>query len=237
MCSPTASGSSTTARSSPRERPTRSRPRSAARRSRSSPQTRRTRRGWQTILSGFGEPVASVRGVAVRLAGEADLAGHRPRPRCARMSRSRQLQLHQPSLDDVFLAKTGRSLEGSRRRMSRRRRHGEAARRRPGLRARPPIGRANAAAACQRDHAARLPVDAARGQLGRPEGGDAPAGLSDPVDPRLHPRCPVHPGSPVRDHERRHRPRARHPDRIPEPHLAHADRGRSPCCSVSSAGR
>ena len=24
-----------------------------------------------------------------------------------------QLQLHQPSLDDVFLAKTGRSLEGS----------------------------------------------------------------------------------------------------------------------------
>ena len=30
-----------------------------------------------------------------------------------RASRSSQLQLHQPSLDDVFLAKTGRSLEGA----------------------------------------------------------------------------------------------------------------------------
>ena len=64
------------------------------------------------ILAGFGEPVTSVRGVAVRLAGEADLAGI-VRALDAENVPVRQLQLHQASLDDVFLAKTGRSLEGS----------------------------------------------------------------------------------------------------------------------------
>src|SRR5262249_33691743 len=64
------------------------------------------------ILSRFGEPVASVRGVAVRLrSGQADLAG------IVRAADSEglavaSLQLHQPSLDDVFLVNTGRSLEG-----------------------------------------------------------------------------------------------------------------------------
>jgi ABC-2 type transport system ATP-binding protein len=65
------------------------------------------------ILARFGEPVASVRGIAVRLqTGQADLAEivraldgeHLP---------VAQLQLHQASLDDVFLSKTGRSLEGA----------------------------------------------------------------------------------------------------------------------------
>ncbi len=65
-----------------------------------------------TILARFGEPVTSVRGVAVRLAGEADLAGI-VRALDAEHVPVRQLQLHQASLDDVFLAKTGRSLEGS----------------------------------------------------------------------------------------------------------------------------
>jgi ABC-2 type transport system ATP-binding protein len=65
-----------------------------------------------TILAGFGEPVTSVRGVAVRLTGEADLAGI-VRALDAEHVPVRQLQLHQASLDDVFLAKTGRSLEGS----------------------------------------------------------------------------------------------------------------------------
>jgi ABC-2 type transport system ATP-binding protein len=64
------------------------------------------------ILAGFGEPVTSVRGVAVRLAGEADLAGIVRALDAERVSVG-QLQLHQASLDDVFLAKTGRSLEGS----------------------------------------------------------------------------------------------------------------------------
>src|ERR671915_558240 len=66
------------------------------------------------ILERFGErTAASPKGVAVRLVhGEEDLA---------EISRAlddqgvhvEQLQLHAPSLDDVFLAKTGRSLEGA----------------------------------------------------------------------------------------------------------------------------
>jgi len=66
-----------------------------------------------SILARFGEPVASVRGVAARLrTGQADLA------EIVRAFDNEglavgQLQLHQPSLDDVFLFKTGRSLEGA----------------------------------------------------------------------------------------------------------------------------
>jgi ABC-2 type transport system ATP-binding protein len=65
------------------------------------------------ILAGFGEPVASGRGVAVRLqTGQADLAAIVRALDGERVAVA-QLQLHQPSLDDVFLAKTGRSLEGA----------------------------------------------------------------------------------------------------------------------------
>jgi ABC-2 type transport system ATP-binding protein len=65
------------------------------------------------ILAGFGEPVASIRGVAVRLqTGQADLA-EIVRALDGEHVKVAQLQLHQPSLDDVFLAKTGRSLEGA----------------------------------------------------------------------------------------------------------------------------
>jgi len=64
------------------------------------------------ILARFGEPVASVRGVAVRLrSGQADLAGI-VRAADGEGLAVESLQLHQPSLDDVFLVKTGRSLEG-----------------------------------------------------------------------------------------------------------------------------
>jgi ABC-2 type transport system ATP-binding protein len=64
------------------------------------------------ILSRFGESVASVRGVAVRLrTGQADLA-EIVRTADGEGLAIASLQLHQPSLDDVFLAKTGRSLEG-----------------------------------------------------------------------------------------------------------------------------
>jgi ABC-2 type transport system ATP-binding protein len=49
----------------------------------------------------------------VRLAADdGDLAGI-VRALDAEHVRVEQLQLHQPSLDDVFLAKTGRSLEGA----------------------------------------------------------------------------------------------------------------------------
>ena len=65
------------------------------------------------ILGRFGERVTSTRGVAVRLrAGEADLV-EVVRALDAEGVRVENLQLHQPSLDDVFLAKTGRSLEGA----------------------------------------------------------------------------------------------------------------------------
>ncbi len=65
-----------------------------------------------TILGRFGEPCGSVAGVAVRLSGDADLVGI-VRALDAENVKVENLQLHQPSLDDVFLAKTGRSLEGA----------------------------------------------------------------------------------------------------------------------------
>ncbi|MDX6507760.1 MAG: type transport system ATP-binding protein [Gaiellaceae bacterium] len=65
------------------------------------------------ILERFGEPVGSTKGVAVRLGpgdvGLADIV----RALDADGLEPDNLQLHQPSLDDVFLAKTGRSLEGA----------------------------------------------------------------------------------------------------------------------------
>jgi len=65
------------------------------------------------ILARFGDPCASSDGVAVRLrSGEADLVGI-VRALDAEHLKVEHLQLHQPSLDDVFLAKTGRSLEGA----------------------------------------------------------------------------------------------------------------------------
>jgi ABC-2 type transport system ATP-binding protein len=64
------------------------------------------------ILSRFGEPCGSTKGVAVRLrTGETDLAGI-VRALDGEDVKVEHLQLHQPTLDDVFLAKTGRSLEG-----------------------------------------------------------------------------------------------------------------------------
>jgi ABC-2 type transport system ATP-binding protein len=66
------------------------------------------------ILARFGDPCASSdNAVAVRLrSGETDLVGI-VRALDAEQLKVEHLQLHQPSLDDVFLAKTGRSLEGA----------------------------------------------------------------------------------------------------------------------------
>jgi ABC-2 type transport system ATP-binding protein len=65
------------------------------------------------ILARFGDPCSSSNGVAVRLrTGEGDLA-EIVRALDADQLKVEHLQLHQPSLDDVFLAKTGRSLEGA----------------------------------------------------------------------------------------------------------------------------
>ncbi len=66
------------------------------------------------ILEQFGEPTGgSAKGVAVRLEhGVEDLAGI-VRALDAEGIKLQNLELHAPSLDDVFLAKTGRSLEGA----------------------------------------------------------------------------------------------------------------------------
>jgi ABC-2 type transport system ATP-binding protein len=66
------------------------------------------------VLARFGEAVAaSPKGAAVRLAGgEAQLA-EVVRAFDAEDIPVEHLQLHAPTLDDVFLAKTGRSLEGA----------------------------------------------------------------------------------------------------------------------------
>ena len=66
------------------------------------------------VLSRFGESVSSSpKGAAVRLSGgDAQLADV-VRALDAEDIRVEHLQLHAPTLDDVFLAKTGRHLEGS----------------------------------------------------------------------------------------------------------------------------
>jgi ABC-2 type transport system ATP-binding protein len=66
----------------------------------------------ERILDGFGELQPSTTGVAVRLDGRGDLA-EVVRALDSAHVRVADLHLHAPTLDDVFLAKTGRSLEGS----------------------------------------------------------------------------------------------------------------------------
>jgi ABC-2 type transport system ATP-binding protein len=67
----------------------------------------------EAVLSQFGEPAAaSPKGVAVRLAGGSESLGQVVRALDGEGLEVAHLQLHAPSLDDVFLAKTGRSLEG-----------------------------------------------------------------------------------------------------------------------------
>jgi ABC-2 type transport system ATP-binding protein len=66
------------------------------------------------VLDRFGERAgASPRGVAVRLAGGESELAEVVRALDAEGIAIEHLQLHAPSLDDVFLAKTGRSLEGA----------------------------------------------------------------------------------------------------------------------------
>ena len=128
--SPTASGSSTAARSSPRAPPRRSRPRSAGRRSRRCPRDPAEHGAWPTVL-------LPLRRARRRRADAASPSGS-PRQRRTRRGgpgarqrghRVADLQLHAPTLDDVFLEKTGRKLEGAgpRRERGRRARRSSAA--------------------------------------------------------------------------------------------------------------
>jgi ABC-2 type transport system ATP-binding protein len=66
------------------------------------------------VLARFGEPAAhSPKGVAVRLSNGAERLADIVRALDDDGVAVAHLQLHSPSLDDVFLAKTGRSLEGA----------------------------------------------------------------------------------------------------------------------------
>jgi ABC-2 type transport system ATP-binding protein len=68
----------------------------------------------RALLARFGEPAAAgPKGVAVRLGEGVDELGAVIRVLDAEQVRYDDLRVHQPSLDDVFLAKTGRSLEGA----------------------------------------------------------------------------------------------------------------------------
>jgi len=65
-------------------------------------------------LCRFGEQAgSSPRGVSVRLDGGESQLAEVVRALDAEGIAIEHLQLHAPSLDDVFLAKTGRSLEGA----------------------------------------------------------------------------------------------------------------------------
>ncbi|HXS47386.1 MAG TPA: ATP-binding cassette domain-containing protein [Solirubrobacterales bacterium] len=67
------------------------------------------------VLSPFGEKTGATRrtGASVRLEGGESQLADVVRALDAEAIAIEQLQLHAPSLDDVFLAKTGRSLEGA----------------------------------------------------------------------------------------------------------------------------
>jgi ABC-2 type transport system ATP-binding protein len=65
------------------------------------------------ILERYGERVASTKGAAVRLTDGQFGLYEIVRALDADGLEAENIQIHQPSLDDVFLAKTGRSLEGA----------------------------------------------------------------------------------------------------------------------------
>ena len=66
------------------------------------------------MIARFGEQVAaSPKSAAVRLSGGESQLAEVVRALDAEDVKIEHLQLHAPTLDDVFLAKTGRSLEGA----------------------------------------------------------------------------------------------------------------------------
>jgi ABC-2 type transport system ATP-binding protein len=65
------------------------------------------------ILRRFGDPVPAVEGVAVRLRDGVEELADVVRALDAEGVRLANLELHAPTLNDVFLKKTGRSLEGA----------------------------------------------------------------------------------------------------------------------------
>jgi ABC-2 type transport system ATP-binding protein len=75
------------------------------------PQNPADRERVAAILARFGEPGVSTQGAAVKLSGGAEALADLVRALDAEGVRIANVALHAPTLDDVFLAKTGRSLE------------------------------------------------------------------------------------------------------------------------------
>ena len=186
------------------------------------------------LLGRFGEKLGGERDLAVRLGdglGMADVI----RAMDASGIVAADVELRAPTLDDVFLAKTGRTLEG-------------AATGEDGARIRMSALPTQVGALAQRSimRTARQPASAIPpllfpvalmlAQLGRPPRLDRAAGIPDRLVPRLRARRAVHPGRAVLDDERRHRPRPRHPDRVLLPALADSRARRERSSPASSRG-
>ena len=164
------------------------------------------------------------RGVAVRLAGGESELAEVVRALDSEGIAIEHLQLHAPSLDDVFLDQDRPLARGRRARPRRRTRtprrvasgvSGGLAH--PGRAARPPLGAAHPAPAGAVRPGDDLPALPARGERRRPQRRDQPARLPDRLLPHLRPRGPLHPGRPLLGDELGHRPRPRHRDRLPQP--------------------
>ena len=77
------------------------------------PQRDADQRAVAAVLARFGDECDSIKGVAVRLRQPDEALAGIVRALDAEGLQIADLRMHQPTLDDVFLAKTGRSLEGA----------------------------------------------------------------------------------------------------------------------------
>ena len=204
------------------------------------PTPERARRGSRAVLERFGEPCRGSPEASPCGSREGDDLADVVRALDARGLEVAHLQLHAPTLDDVFLAKTGRSLEGAAASRSpsrcRRRERAEPAVADPGRRR----SRCRSVVRTLRQPACAIPplifpLMLMAVNAGGLEAATELPGLPDRLVPRVRARRAVHPGRAVRDDERRHRPRPRHPDRLPQPALADA-RARRARCSPGQLG-
>ena len=180
------------------------------------------------VLAAFGQRAAhSPKGAAVRLGHGAEQLPDIVRALDEAGIALAHLQLHSPSLDDVFLAKTGRSLEGAgegggTRRRPRRLCRRDSRARPPGRVRGAPLSEAHAAPAGADRADARLPALPARRQRERAGRGHEDPRLPDQLLSGLRDHRHLHPGGDVRGHHRGHRARDRHRHGLPRPPAAHA---------------
>ena len=247
--SPTGSGSSTPARSSPRARPDALKAEIGRPTVEAAPLEEADRERMRAVLERFGSPERgrAAAHVAVRLdEGTAELADV-VRALDAEGIAVADLEIHAPTLDDVFLAKTGRRLEGAgeeaeaARRAPASTRRSRRERRRPRrVRSAAPAARVSAGTLTQVGYLARRSITRTVRQpimfvpsLVFPlfllavnssglERGDLPARLPDRLLPHLRARAHLHAGRAVRDHGRRPVDRRRHPARLLQPPAADA---------------